>query len=107
MNWFKRILIKWVREDWENAQQDHPEDCYPSPKMSRGNTISTISGRNHIDSEPTLQFKVYSAVGGKIVEFSRYDRKSDRADHQVYIINQDQDFGERIAKIATIENLKS
>jgi hypothetical protein len=49
---------------------------------------------------------VYSAVGGKIVEFSRYDRKSDRHDHQVYIINQDQDFGERIAKIATMEQLK-
>jgi hypothetical protein len=106
MNFFKRMIINWVREDWEKVSQPVPEDCYPSPKMGRGNTISTISGRNHIDSEPTLQFKVYSAVGGKIVEFTRYDRKSDRHDHQVYIIGKDDDFGEKIAKISTLEVLR-
>lgn len=103
MNWFKRMVVKWVRDDWENARQDHPSDHYST--MSKG--ALSVSARDGINSEPTLHFKVYSAVGGKIVEFSRYDRKSDRNDHQVYIINQDQDFGERIAKIATIENLKS
>ena len=104
MNFFKRIIVKWVREDWEHARQEQSEDCYPSPKLSRGmNTVSTRSG---IDSEPTLQFKVYSAVGGKIVEFSRYDRKTDRHDHQVYIINKDEDFGEKISKISTLEVLR-
>ena len=106
MNWFKRMVVGWVKEDWEKSSQSVPEDCYPSPKMGRGNTISTISGRNHIDSEPTLQFKVYSAVGGKIVEFTRYDRKNDRHDHQVYIIGKDDDFGEKIAKISTLEVLR-
>jgi hypothetical protein len=103
MKWFKRMVVNWVKEDRGQIPQD---DCYPSPKMGRGNTISTISGRNHIDSEPTLQFKVYSAVGGKIVEFTRYDRKSDRHDHQVYIIGKDEDFGEKIAKISTLEVLR-
>jgi len=42
-----------------------------------------------------------------VVEFSRYDRRSDRNDHTTYIITNEQDFGERIAKIATMENLKS
>ena len=49
---------------------------------------------------------MYNAHGGKIVEFSRYDRRSERVDHELYIINKDQDFGERIAKIATFETLK-
>ena len=102
MKWFKRMIGRWAYE-YRDTPEDVPQDCYPTTKLSRANSIS---GRNHIDSEPTLQFKVYSAVGGKIVEFSRYDRKSDRHDHQVYIINQDQDFGERIAKIATMEQLK-
>lgn len=105
MNFFKRMIINWVRNDWGNAR-DQPEDCYPSPKMSRANSISTISGRANVDSEPTLQFKVYSAVGGKIVEFSRYDPKSDRADRQIYIIGKDEDFGEKIAKISTLEVLR-
>ena len=102
MNFFKRMIVKWVREDWENAR-DQPEDCYPSPKLSRANSVSTGRG---IDSDPTLQFKVYSAVGGKIVEFTRYDRKSDRHDHQIYVIGKDEDFGEMIAKISTLEVLR-
>jgi hypothetical protein len=106
MNWFKRIVVNWVREDWEKAGQIIPDDCYPSPKMSRNHPISTISGRANVDSEPTLQFKVYSAVGGKIVEFSRYDPKSDRTDRQIYIIGKDEDFGEKIAKISTLEALR-
>jgi len=105
MKWFKRMIGRWAYE-YRDTPENVPNDCYPSTKMSRGNAISTISGRNHIDSEPTLQFKVYSAVGGKIVEFTRYDRKSDRHDHQVYIIGKDEDFGEKIAKISTLEVLR-
>jgi hypothetical protein len=105
MNWFKRMVVKWVSEDWDNVRQEQ-DDCYPSPKLSRGNTISTIGGRASVDSEPILQFKIYAAVGGKIVEFSRYDRKLDRHDHNIYIIGKDEDFGTKIAKIAMLECLK-
>jgi len=106
MNWFKRMVVKWVREDWDKARDDQPDDCYPSPKLSRANTISTMSGRTHVDSEPQLQFKVYNAIGGKVVEFTRYDRQKDRAFHDIYIIGRDEDFGAKIAKIAMLENLK-
>ena len=104
MNWFKRMVVKWVREDWEAGSRQ--EDCYPSTKMNLGNAISTISGRDHVGSEATLQFKVYNAVGGKVVEFSRYDRAKDRNFHDIYIIGRDEDFGAKIAKIAMLENLK-
>jgi hypothetical protein len=106
MKWFKRMVVKWVREDWENARSRPEEDCYTNTKMSRGNPISTISGRANVDSEPTLQFKVYSAVGGKVVEFNRYDPKSERTDRQIYIIGKDEDFGEKIAKISMLESLR-
>jgi hypothetical protein len=101
MNWFKQIIVKWIREDWNNTR-DPAEDCYPSTKLGRGNTIS---GRD-VNSDPTLQFKVYNAIGGKVVEFSRYDRKNDRSFHDIYIIGKDEDFGEKIAKIAMLEVLK-
>jgi len=104
MNWFKRMVVSWVREDWNTVSQE--QDCYPSTKLSRGNPISTISGRANIDSDPTLQFKVYNAVGGKIVEFHRYDPKTDRTDRQIYIVGKDEDFGEKIAKISTLEVLR-
>ena len=100
MNWFKRMVVKWVREDWDRARDE--QDCYPIPKISAMNSIST----RDVNSDPTLQFKIYSAIGGKVVEFSRYDRKIDRHHHDIYIIGKDEDFGEKIARIAMIENLK-
>ena len=94
MNWFKQIIINWVKEDWDKSRE---QDCYATTKLGNGRSI---------DSEPTLNFKVYSAVGGKIVEFSRYDPKSDRHERQMYIIGRDEDFGEKIAKISTLEILR-
>ena len=101
MNFFKKMIIKWVREDWERAGQDI---CIPEDRVY-SNKLSSVSTRS-IDSEPTLNFKVYSAVGGKIVEFSRYDPKTDRHERQMYIIGRDEDFGEKIAKISTLEVLR-
>ena len=101
MNWFKRIVVKWVREDWDNVSQE--QDCHPIPKLSR--SLNTVSTRD-VNSDPTLQFKIYNAIGGKVVEFSRYDRKSDRHYHDIYIIGKNEDFGEKIAKIAMLEALK-
>jgi hypothetical protein len=103
MNWFKRMVVKWVREDWDNATQE--QDCYASPKLSRGNLISA-GGSREVNSDPTLQFKIYNAVGGKVVEFSRYDRLKNRSFHDIYIIGKDEDFGTKIAKIAMLECLK-
>jgi len=101
MNWFKRMVVKWVRDDWDRAGQE--QDCYPSPKLSRG--LNTVSTRD-VNSDPALQFKVYNAIGGKVVEFSRYDRHKDRSFHDIYIIGKNEDFGEKIAKIAMLECLK-
>lgn len=96
MNWFKKMIIRWVRDDWESAKQ--------------ANEIVGLKVRQDTDcveADPVLNFKVYSAVGGKIVEFRKYDRNRDRSETQTYIITNDQDFGERIAKIATMESLKA
>ena len=100
MNWFKRMVVKWVREDWEAGSRQ--DDCYPTPKLSSMNAIST----RDVNSDPTLQFKIYNAIGGKVVEFSRYDRQRDRHHHDIYIIGKDEDFGAKIAKIAMLESMK-
>ncbi len=93
MRWLKRKLAKWVNE-YNNE-----------PKPSRELVISADS--ESVGSEPILNFKVFPAVGGRVVEFRYYDRKIDRSHTTTYIITNDQDFGERIAKIATLESLKT
>ena len=96
MKWFKKLVASW-------AQQGH-NYVEENSKVSR--VISSRDSEAICGDEPVLNFKVYSAVGGKVVEFRRYDRKSDRNDTTTYIITNDQDFGERISKIATMEKLK-
>ncbi len=94
MKWLKRLVANW-------AQQGSEENA----KVSRG-LVTSRDSEAVCGDEPILNFKVYSAVGGKVVEFRRYDRHKDRNDSTTYIITNDQDFGERISKIATMEKLK-
>ena len=73
------------------------------------NTIS--GGRGHhsqslgSDAEP-LRFTVYNASGGKIVEISHYDSRTDRHTTSLHIITSDENFGEELGKIAFVELLK-
>ena len=97
MKWLKKALWRWTYEGRELNEEN--------AKVSRG-LVTTRDSEAVCGDEPILNFKVYSAVGGKVVEFRRYDRKIDRNDTTTYIITNDQDFGERISKIATMEKLK-
>ena len=93
MNWLKRKLRNWINSVDEDAKI--------------GSALGLkVREADDINSDPVLNFKVFSAVGGKIVEFRQYDRQKDRHFSQTYIITNDQDFGERISKIATMEILK-
>jgi hypothetical protein len=97
MKWFKKMLWRWSYQGRELEEQNS--------KVSHNRLISR-DDCEAVSDDPILHFKVFTAVGGKVVEFRRYDRKSDRNDSTTYIITNDQDFGERISKIATMEQLK-
>lgn len=96
MKWLKRQLAQWVN-DYNNT-----------PKLSAGHGKLIASGdSDNLNSEPILNFRVFAAVGGKVVEFRLYDRKTDRSQCQTYIITNDEDFGDAVAKIATLELMKT
>jgi len=98
MKWFKKMLWRWAYQGQE-LEESSAKNTVPGRLMSRDEC-------DVVSDDPILNFKVFNAVGGKVVEFRRYDRKNDRNDSTTYIITNDQDFGERIAKIAMMENLK-
>jgi len=95
MKWFKKKIYNWVSEidNEKRSKQTHavglariePESC---------------------DKDPILNFRVFSAIGGKVLEFTCHDQKTDRRSVTTYIINDDEDFGESIKKISTMEMLK-
>ena len=96
MKWLKKKLRKWV----DDARE------YPDEVGIGSLRLKSDAEAGMCDAEPILNFRVFSAVGGQVVEFRRYDRKTDRNDTTTYIIHKDQDFGEKIAKIANMESLK-
>ena len=109
MKWFTKWFNNRVKRAWEEAQYaEEAVPDYANMAIPKGRGIKLNSNSGHsLDSDASMTFTVYNAIGGKVVEFRRYDRKRDTSDHQVYVISGDQDFGERIAKIATMESLKS
>lgn len=94
--WIKRMLSR-SRDD--DADLD-----------IRGLTVSPSRierGDPQIDQpERAIQFTVYNANGGRVVETRRYDRQKDRNLNGLYVITSDQDFGKEIDKIITMESLK-
>lgn len=98
VKWFKKKFREWSVEAWNSDREVATPDKISSASMS-------IEPRS-IHSDPVLNFTIYNAVGGKIVEFRYYDKRNDRSSTQMYIIGKDDDFGEKIAKIATLEVLK-
>jgi len=98
MNWLKLKL-----RDWVNSAQDidAPETVYATSK-SRNQLIS----RSDIDSEDGLSITVRSAIGGRIVTFRHYDRKTDRTNHKLYIVPDDQDFERELGKMITLESMR-
>ena len=90
MNWFKTRIINWLASAQVNKR------CEPVP-MIKGAELASNCAYN---------IAVFNAIGGKVVEFRRYDRSTDRSDHQVYVISDQADFGERLSKIITMESLK-
>ena len=98
MNWLKHKLRNWINSEPDEAQ-------YVSMKMATANSIGIGRGPS-LDSDKGIRFQVYKANGGMVVETSTYDRHKDRSYSGLYIINDDTDLGQEIAKIITMETLK-
>jgi len=57
-------------------------------------------------SSDGLRFQLYRASGGYVIETRYYDRRNDRNENKMYIITDDQDVGDAIGKIITMESLR-
>jgi hypothetical protein len=101
--WFIKKLMEGA--EWEKRQNQEHESSISVNRLSRSMAISP--GPASIDQpERALQFTVYVANGGRVVETRRYDKKSDRHTNGLYVINNDADFGKEIDKIITMEALR-
>lgn len=102
---FKRWFAKMSQEAWEESRPvaTSREDIIGAKQARLGLQV----GPQSIDQpERAIQFTIYNANGGRVVETRRYDRQKDRHTNGLYVITSDQDFGREIDKIITMESLK-
>ena len=78
------------------------ESVVESKQHRRGTLVSRGS---HFDSRG-MSFTIHMANGGYVLEYSSYDEKTDRHNHNLHIITSDQDMGQGIAHIITLEMLR-
>ena len=103
--WFLKKLMEGA--EWEKRQNQEKESAISVNRLSRSMGIGISAGPAQIDQpERALQFTVYVANGGRVVETRRYDKKTDRNTNGLYVINNDADFGKEIDKIITMESLR-
>ena len=91
-NMFKRMirgLVTWSMSD------RHQEEIQ-------------IQDREEVRISATgIRFEVYRANGGTVIETRRNDRRTGDSVFELHVISGDQDVGEEIGKIITMESLKA
>lgn len=96
--WFLKKLMEGAEYEKRQAQSQEIN----LPRVPIG-----LSAERSIDQpDRAIQFTVYNANGGRVVETRRYDKKTDRSSNGLYVITSDTDFGREIDKIITMEALK-
>ena len=91
MNWLKNRLRRWVNSD--------------NYAMTISSSKSLAVESESLSTEP-MRLSIYRANGGTVVETRIYDRQKDRSQNQLHIIGHDQDLGQSLSKIITMESLR-
>lgn len=95
MKWIKRKLHQWIAEA-----------AYDSDVSSK-NAVVSIGDTNRVDGHPVLNFRIFSAQNGLVLEFHSYNEKTDRRSNSTYIINHGEDVADFVRQSLSMEMLKS
>lgn len=67
--------------------------------------VSSPYPEARIHDDKTMNFSITKAKGGWIIEYRQWDKQTDRHNISLYIVHENKDLGEEIARIITYENL--
>lgn len=87
MKWLRKVIKKWLNT------RDHE-------LIARRETSYNLS----VDP---LRINIYRATGGIVVETMFYDRTKDVSNERLHVITSDQDIGECLSHIITMESLRN
>ena len=113
MKWF----FNWMYKGLKEVEAEERED---GPLISAGSMVArtrqqgfkiglakSARDENQIHlNQSAMNFRLYPATGGHIVEYSYFDENTDRQTQALHLIPSDQDLGDSLSKIMTLEALK-
>ena len=101
MKWLDNWILKRAKRI-----RNRNETISSIDKLQTG--ISISEDRPSIgSSRHRMNFVVYRANGGVLVEINRYDERKEQHHCELHIVHPDEDLGAALGKIVTFESLKS
>lgn len=88
MHWLRRIMRNWLMQE--------------EPVMLKETVVST----RDTPRQDGLNFCLYRAVGGHVLETRIYNPKTDRHEGTLYMIHEDQNFATQVAQAIMLEQMK-
>lgn len=110
MKWIDNWLYSKLHDVWNN--KDHYEQAmaerdYKRMRIPVMNTIGQAQiERGSPEGEDRISFELSTAIGGRIVNVSRYDNRKEQHNSTTYVIPNGEDVGSRVAKIINLELIK-
>jgi hypothetical protein len=102
MKWLDNWILKRARY-LRNREETIGSVNRIQTSLSSGNDDRPSIGSNR----HRMNFTVYRANGGVLVEINRYDERKDQHHCELHIVHPDENLGEALGKIVTFESLKS
>lgn len=102
MKWFDKWFARKCHQAWADAREGAIENS-TQPVRMKAATLDRSLG----DHRQTMNLQIHSASGGYVLEFSKYDRKRDEHERNLHIITEQEQLGEALAKIITVEMLRN
>ena len=88
MNWLRRAVRNWLNQE--------------EPIQLRE---TVVASRDTVNQQG-MNFSLYRAVGGHVLECRVYNAKTDRHDGTLYMIHDDEDFAKQVAQAIMLEQMK-
>ena len=99
MNWLDNWILKRAKRIRSRNET--------TKSIDRAEVAVSEDRLNIGSSKHRMNFTVYRANGGMMVEYNRYDERKDQHHCELHIVHPDENLGEALSKIVTFESLKS
>lgn len=104
MSWLDTFILKQAERINVKRKMREEADYVEArgTKMQLGAVLKSAEP----EGEDRISFELSTAVGGKILNVRRYDRRTDRHETTTYVVPNGENLSERIVKILDLESFK-